>query len=256
MLAGLVNAGVDLRSADLVIGTSAGATVGAQILSGVPIDELFARQVKEPTGEIPVRLGIGFMFRFAGTLVWPGDERRNRARLGRAALSARTMPEATRLQVIASRLPVHSWPDRQFSVATVDAESGAFLTFNRDSGVDLVDAVAASSALPLAYPPATINGRRYIDGGTRSGTNADLATGCNRVVVLAPLDIALRPSLKAANQVASLGPDVRSIVVTADEPARKAMGRQMLDPAFRATSANAGRAQAARVAIAVAAVWS
>jgi NTE family protein len=256
MLAGLVEAGIDLRSADMVIGTSAGANVGAQVLSGVPIEELFARQLKEPTGEVPVRLGLGILLRFAAMLLLPGDERKNRARLGRAAIRAHTMPEATRRAIIASRLPVHVWSDRQFLISTVDAESGEFLTFNRDSGVELVDAVAASCAAPFAYPPTTINGRRYMDGGTRSGTNADLAVGCNRVVVLAPLNIALKKSHKAVNQVASLGPDIRSIVVTADDAARKAMGRQALDPAFRAPAASAGRAQAARVASAVAEVWS
>lgn len=256
MLAGLVDAGVDLRSADMVIGTSAGANVGAQILSGVPIEELFARQLKEPTGEIPVRVGMFTLLRFGAMLVWPGDERKNRARLGRAALRARTMNEATRRAVIASRLPVNTWADRQLLITAVDAESGESLTFNRDSGVELVDAVAASSAAPLVYPPTTINGRRYIDGGTRSATNADLAVGCNRVVVLAPLNIAMRPSHSAVNQVASLGPDVRSIVVAADAPARREMGRQALDPAFRAAAARAGRAQAPRVAGAVAEVWS
>ncbi len=131
MLAGLVEAGVDLRSADMVIGTSAGANVGAQILSGVPIEELYARQLKEPAGEIPVRLGIFTLLRFAGMLVWPGDERKNRARLGRAALRAQTMTEATRRAIVASRLPVNTWPDRQLLITAVDAESGEFLTFNR-----------------------------------------------------------------------------------------------------------------------------
>jgi NTE family protein len=256
MLAGLVDAGVDLRSADMVIGTSAGANVGAQTLSGVAIEELYARQLKTPAGEIPVRIGMFSLLRFGAMLVWPGDERKNRARLGRAALRARTMTEATRRAIIASRLPVNTWPNRQLLITTVDAESGEFLTFNCDSGVELVDAVAASSAAPLVYPPTTINGRRYIDGGTRSVTNADLAVGCNRVVVLAPLNIALRPSHRAVKQVASLGPDIRSIVVPADAWARKEMGRQALDPAFRAASARAGRAQAARVASAVAEVWS
>jgi NTE family protein len=256
MLAGLVEAGVDLRSADMVIGTSAGANVGAQILSGVPIEELYARQLQEPAGEVPVRLGIFTLLRFGAMLVWPGDERKNRARLGRAALRARTMTESTRRAIIASRLPVNTWPARQLLITTVDAESGEFLTFNRDSGVELIDAVAASSAAPLVYPPTTINGRRYIDGGTRSATNADLAVGCNRVVVLAPLNIALRPSHRVVNQVASLGSGTRSVVVPADPPARKEMGRQALDPAFRAASARAGRAQAARVASAVAELWS
>src|SRR5260370_12082181 len=112
-------------------------------------------------------------------LVGRGDERKTRARLGRAALRAQTMTEATRRAIVASRLPVNTWPDRQLLITAVDAESGEFLTFNRDSGVELIDAVAASSAAPLVYPPTTINGRRYIDGGTRSATNAHLAVACH-----------------------------------------------------------------------------
>jgi NTE family protein len=80
MLAGLLEAGVDLRSADLVIGTSAGANVGAQVLSGVPIEELFARQLKEPTGEIPLRLGWASCC--ASRRCWFG--RATSARTGRA----------------------------------------------------------------------------------------------------------------------------------------------------------------------------
>src|SRR5712692_8800109 len=123
VLAGLHAAGVDLTSADAVIGTSAGAIVGAQILSGVPIDELYSRQF--------------------------------RARIGRAALRARTMPESERKRVISARLHSMSWPRRDLRITAIDAESGEFVVFKRDSGVDLVDAVAASCAIPLVYPPAT-----------------------------------------------------------------------------------------------------
>src|SRR5260370_10770559 len=119
------------------------------------------------------------------------------------------MSEGACRAIVGSRLPVNTWPDRQLLITAVDAESGEFLTFNRDSGVELIDAVAASSAAPLVYPPTTINGRRYIDGGTRSATNADLAVGCNRVVVLAPPNVAARPSHRAVNQVAPLGSRIR-----------------------------------------------
>src|SRR5260370_42525174 len=105
MRAGLVEAGVDLRSADMVIGTSAGANVGAQILSGVPIEGLYATQLKEPAGEITVRLGILTLVRFGAMLAWPGDERKNRARLGRAALPARTLTQATRPAITPPPLP-------------------------------------------------------------------------------------------------------------------------------------------------------
>lgn len=256
MIAGLKAAGVDLTTADVVIGTSAGAVVGAQILSGVPIDELYERYLRPATGEIAVRLGLGNIGRFAALMLLPGDERAVRARVGRAALRAHTMTEAVRKEIIAGRLPVHEWPERDLQVTAVDAETGELAVFKRDSGVQLVDAISASSAVPMVYPAITINGRHYIDGGVRSVANADLATDCDPVVVLAPLRVALRRSQRIDAQLQALGPGVRSIVVTADATARKAMGRQSLDPAFRAASARAGRAQASLVAAAVAEVWA
>ena len=39
VLAGLAEAGVDLTGADLVVGTSAGSVVGAQITSGAPLED-------------------------------------------------------------------------------------------------------------------------------------------------------------------------------------------------------------------------
>jgi NTE family protein len=116
--------------------------------------------------------------------------------------------------------------------------------------------VAASCAVPLVWPPITIDGRRYIDGGVRSTANADVAHGCERVVVVAPLAMALRRSGRIDRQLASLGSDVRSIVVSPDASARNAIGRNVLDPAHRVASARAGHVQAAGVAAAVAAVWS
>ena len=110
--------------------------------------------------------------------------------------------------------------------------------------------------MPLVWPPITIEGRRYIDGGVRSPANADLAVGCEGVVVLAPLAMALRRSGRIGSQLASLGPHVRSIVVSPDANARNAIGRNVLDPAHRVASARAGHVQAAGIAAAVAAVWS
>ena len=255
MIAGLKEAGVDLTTADLVIGTSAGAVVGAQILSGVPIEELYERQLRPPTGEIAIRFGLGNLGRFAVLMLLAGGGSGVRGRVGRAALRARTMTEAARKAIIAGRLPVHDWPERDLQITAVDAETGELMVFKRDSGVELVDAVAASSAVPMVYPAITINGRHYIDGGVRSIANADLATGSDPVVVLAPLRVARRRQRVEA-QLQSLGPGVRSIVVSADETARNAMGRQALDPAFRAASARAGKAQAPMAAGAVGEVWA
>lgn len=256
LLAGLLDAGIDLTDADVVIGTSAGSVVGAQVLSGLPLDELYTIQLRDATGEIAARMGVATLARFVMAAAWPGDPRAGRARLGRAALRARTVPEAKRREVIANRLPVHEWPERTLLVTAVDAESGERRVFDRDSGVPLPDAVAASCAVPMVWPPITIDSRRYVDGGVASVANADLAHGCDRVVVLAPVDFAMRRSQRIASQLAALGAQVRSIVISPDAAARKAIGSNTLDPAHRAASARAGRAQAESAAAAVARVWS
>jgi NTE family protein len=256
LLAGLAQAGLDLTSADVVVGTSAGSLVGAQILSGATLEDLYAEQLKDATGEIAAKMGVGARVRFVIGSVWPGDERRGRAHLGRAALKARTVPESVRRAVIEQRLPNRSWPERRLLITAVDAETGEAKVFDRDGGASLTDAVAASCAVPMVWPPITINGRRFIDGGVRSTANADLAVGCDSVVVLAPVIFALRRRHRIESQLARLGPSVRSILVSPDVQAQKAIGLNVLDPAYRAASARAGRLQAVNAAHAVAAVWS
>jgi NTE family protein len=256
LLAGLAEKGSELTAADMVVGTSAGSVVGAQILSGPTLEDLFAAQLTDPTGELAARMGATAMLRFITAALWPGDEQRARARLGRSALKARTVPEAERRAVIERRLPTASWPERTLLITAVDAETGELRVFDRDSGVPLPEAVAASCAVPIVWPPITIGAHRYIDGGVRSATNADLASGCDRVVVLAPVTYALRRSSRIATQLASLGTSVRSVVISPNPGARRAIGGNVLDPAHRVASARAGHAQSAMVAESVAAVWS
>ena len=255
LLAGLAEGGLDLTSADLVVGTSAGSVVGAQILSGATLEDLYDDQLKDATGEIAAKIGVRALAAFVLASLWPGDDRHGRARLGRAAIKARTVPESVRRAVIEHRLRSQSWPERRLLITAVEAETGEAMVFDRDGGVPLADAVAASCAVPLVWPPITINGRRYIDGGVRSVANADLAVGCDRVVVLAPVNVALRSSQRIEGQLATLGSSVRSMVISPDAQARKAIGSNSLDPAHRAASARAGRLQAAGAVAAVAAVW-
>jgi NTE family protein len=255
LLAGLAEAGIDLASADLVVGTSAGSVVGAQILSGVSVKDLYAAQLAEPRAEVAAKMGATTLLRFAAAMLWPGGEEQARARLGRAALKARTVPESERKEIIKGLLPAGSWPERRLLIIAVDAETGELRVFDRDSGVPLLEAVAASCAVPIVWPPITIDGRRYIDGGVRSTANADLATGCDRVVVVAPVTFALRKSGRIENQLASLGSNIKSAVISPDAEARKAFGSNVLDPAHRVASARAGHTQSAAVAETVAAAW-
>jgi NTE family protein len=166
------------------------------------------------------------------------------------------VPESERRAVIEQRLPTHSWPDRRLLITAVDAETGEATVFDREGDVPLPVAVAASCAVPMVWPPISINGRRFIDGGVRSAANADLASGCDRVVVLAPIAYALRRTQRIEAQLATLGPNVQSVVISPDAQSRNAIGSNSLDPARRAVSAKAGRLQASDVAGAVAAVWS
>jgi len=255
LLAGLADLGLDLSAADVVVGTSAGSFVGAQIRGGAGLEELYESQLRPASGDATERIGRGLLLRLAAPYLLPRDERTARARVGRLALAASTVPEAERRRVIAAGLPSTSWPNRPLLVAAVDALTGDAVAFSGPQQGSLVDAVAASCAVPLLWPPMTVNGRPYVDGGVRSPTNADLAAGCDRVVVVAPVTIATRRAGRIDRQLASLGPDVRSAVVRPDDAARRAIGHNVLDDARRAVAAQAGRAQAAAVASQVAAVW-
>lgn len=255
LLAGLAEAGADVSGADLVVGTSAGSVVGAQVAAGLDLAERYGRQLLGSGNELPARVGIGLLATWLWANIRHRDRQAARARIGRQALQARTVPEAERREVIASRLGVADWPERELRITAVDAESGEFVVFDRNSGVGLVDAVGASCAVPGVWPPVTINGRRYIDGGMRTPTNADVAAGAGQIVVIAPISRGFGPSSSPVRQVARLA-GTRAVVITPDRAARQAIGRNVLDPSRRAYAATAGHDQAATVADAVAAVWS
>ena len=200
LLLGLVEAGFDLSMADVFVGTSPGSVVAAQLTSGVPLEKLYAAQLAAASGEIAARMSGAALVQFMVAMAWPGDPQRARARLGHAALRTKTVPEAERRAVIAGRLTTNDWPRQRLLITSVNAETGAAVVFDHASGVSLIDAVAASCAVPLVWPPVTINGQRYIDGGTRSVANIDLAKGYGRVVVLAPTTAAFRRAGRPAAQ--------------------------------------------------------
>lgn len=232
LLAGLVERGVPVTEADLVVGTSAGSVVGAQVCSGLPVERFYSEQLAPPSSELAARLGFATLAR----LIWAGgrtrDAVRSRARIGAMAVAARTPSEASRRAVIEARLPDWEWPRRRLLITAVDASSGEFVVFDRDSGVSLVDAVGASCAVPGVWPPVTIGARRFVDGGMRSSVNADLAADARRVLVLAPTSAAFGPMPRLSAQVDALrAAGSRVVVLTPDAAARTAIGRNVLDPA-------------------------
>lgn len=257
ILAGLAELGVDLTDADLVVGTSAGSVVGVDVCSGSPLAELYARQAAPATGEIYAKLGLSVMLKYARAVGLTRKPEVARRRIGAMALRARNGSEAGRRTVIESRIPVREWPARKLHITAVDAQTGEFKVFDAASGVDIVDAVGASCAVPGVWPPVTIDGRRYIDGGMRSGTNADLAAGYERTVVIAPLARGFGPIPGVDRHVRELTLQGSAVVVIKpDKAALEAIGKNVLDPARRPAAARAGHAQAAAAAAAVSAVWS
>jgi NTE family protein len=101
----------------------------------------------------------------------------------------------------------------------------------------------------------TIDGRRYIDGGVRSPVNADLARGFDQVVVLAPITAAVRRADRVQAQLRAGSPSARHLVLSPDRSARKAFGRNSLDPARRAPAAREGRRQGAALVEVVRQGW-
>jgi NTE family protein len=244
VLRGLLDEGVDLAgAADLVVGTSAGSTVGAQVLGDPDLDRLYRAQLDDAHGEITPELDFDLLITiFAEVGAGKTLDQAACARVGALALAHETVAEDVRRKVIEARLPSHDWPAVPLRVVAVDAHSGELVVFDRASGVDLVDAVAASCAVPGLWPPVTIGDRRYIDGGVRSAANADLAGDDEVAVVLAPLTGPVATMLQADVDTLEAG-GTTVVVVTADAAATEAMGPNPLDAGFRRPAAEHGRRQ-------------
>ena len=270
IIAGLAEAGLDLTKApDLVIGTSAGATAAAHVRSGMPAAELLASVLSPPVQPVgqhreqPPSLPMATVFermRAIGDAATSADDlRRAMGAFGLESDSILGPGAGQRRAIVAARLPRSEWPDRPMIVTAVNAHTGELAAFDRDSGVDLVDAVTASTALPGLVPTVSINGTRYIDGGVRSSENADLASGYANVVVLSPLggrggtppegqfEGLRRPpewGVDLASEVEALRKQGSRVeVITPDADSRAAMGTNLMDPVTRIPAARAGFAQ-------------
>jgi NTE family protein len=276
IIAGLAEADLDMtEAADLVVGTSSGATAAAQVRSGIPAAELLASVLSPPVQPVgqnrerPVSLPMATVFErmraIGAAATSAADLRRAMGAFGLESDSTLGPAAGQRRAMVAARLPRPEWPDRPMIVVAVDAHTGELAAFDRDSGVDLADAVTASTALPGMAPTHNINGTRYINGGVRSSDNADLASGYANVVVLSPFggrsqkppergtdpagqfEGLRRPpewGTDLASQVEALRKQGSHVeVITPDADSRAAMGTNQMDPATRIPAARAGFAQ-------------
>ena len=271
VIAGLAEAGLDLtEAADLVVGTSSGSTTAAWVRSGIPAAELLASVLSPPVRPVgqnreqPPSLPMATVFErmraIGAAATSAADLQRAMGAFGLESDAVLGPAAGQRRAMVAARLPRAEWPDRPMIVVAVDAHTGELAAFDRDSGVDLVDAVTASTALPGLTPTHSINGTRYINGGVRSGENADLASGYANVVVLSPFGGRSQTPPQAgrfeglrrdpewgtdlASQVEALRKQGSRVeVITPDADSRAAMGTNQMDPATRVPAARAGFAQ-------------
>jgi NTE family protein len=216
VLIGLEAEGVALGGANRIIGTSAGSIVGALLGSGVPLLES-GRRLLSPNPALAI-VPPAAELRAEVTARWSAGPltRTERAELGRIALDAPTVPLEAWLGRIETTLDSHVWP-AALVVTAVDAENGMFRGFDATAGVPLAAAVAASCTIPGWFPPVPIAGRRWIDGGLRSMTNADLARPAGRIVVIAAfrrdgrslhrLEAELAPARAAGARIAIVLPE-------------------------------------------------
>ncbi|MEX2246701.1 MAG: patatin-like phospholipase family protein [Dehalococcoidia bacterium] len=265
VLASLLEGGLDTRDADLIVGTSAGSVVGTHVAHGRDLRELLSRQREEPARSLPGS-GPDMSALTAIFTTWAQSEEMTPERcaeVGRMALAAKTMPEDDWLAGFAAN-EWPGWPETPLIVTAVDCESGELLAIDRASGVPIERACAASCAVPGMFPPVTIDGRRYTDGGVRSGTSADLVQRIepDRVLIVAPLGVSGRGvSRIMAKQLAremgelqGVGATVKLVQPQPDMMA--AVGENFMDPSKRGEAADFGQAQGAVLAGELSSWWA
>lgn len=255
-IAGMADSAIDLRDAALLVGTSAGARVAVQLSSGVALEGLIQRQSDPKLLMSEAPQGVDWR-------KWRAEiERAKQAggcpseilrRIGSLVSHEAQESASDRRQFIVSQLPLQTWPKTRLSIVAVEVETGERRVFDVTSGIELVDAVMASGALPGIWPPVTYRSRRYIDGGLYSNDNADVAVGLDRVLIVTlrpgksplsvvSLDAGVEALRKSAARVAVVHPD------EATEGVLASLGGNVLDPSVREPMLRSGRAQGRRAA--------
>jgi NTE family protein len=265
LLGGLLEEGVDTTGADLIVGTSAGSVVGTQIALGESLEELLAEQVAPDDGALGRLIQIDLQGTQQLFMRWAGIKEATqevRREIGEMALGAKTVSEESWVAYFEEHIGEKPWPDRDLRVTAVDCESGEFQVWTRESGVTLARAVASSCAVPGLFPAVTIDGKRYTDGGVRSGTSSDLAKGSDSVLIIAPIGArseGIDPLLgsQARNEAEALrAAGSRVELVFPDSGASEAMGFNRMDSTRRGVSAEAGMAQGRALASRLAESWA
>jgi NTE family protein len=261
LAAGLAETGLNLADADLFVGTSAGSVVSTQLAFAMDPQMMLALQLHTEgpapdSSQFDAAAGQAVFARWATATEMTPELTRY---LCDIALEAKTMPEEAWLSVFAVLPEELGWPAKDLRITAVNAHTGEFQVWTKESGVPLYKAVASSCTVPGLLPPVTLNGSRYVDGGVRSGTNADLAAGYDKVLIVAPLghEPGSLGALNLQREIASLregGAEVK--LYHPDRESLEAFGPDLMSTARRAEAAQAGVRQGKAIAVELAGFWA
>ncbi len=231
-----------------IVGTSAGAILGASLALHGSLEEM-SKQQAETSGPANIRrlALVRFLFAYFRARLFTRGTDGFRRSLGASALRAAVPGEAEWVAMIARMYPEGAaWPsETDFQATVIDARTAEFFSWDRGSGVGLPVAVAASCAMPCTLPLVHAHGRAWMDGGIGSTTNAALAAGCERVLILDPLGRSSGPESQVGQERRALeASGSRALVYQPDPAAARAIGRNFFDMRRRSRVAAAARAQA------------
>ena len=245
---GLMDA-VDVRTADRIIGTSAGSLVAAEMLrlGRAEVAELASTPRPSVTAMRP-----SVVARLTAAQLAP-DRRAALVWLGAPGVRDWTpQAEAAWLDYVSADLAGMAWPERLVVTAT-NARTGRPTLFTAASGVELRRAVGASCAIPGIFPPVMIDGQPFMDGGMVSPANLDLAADADGVIAVVSWVTAVRPYRWPRVQAARLGRPV--CLIEPDLASQAAQGPDMLDTRRAAGAFQAGVRQGRARAVAAARAW-
>ncbi len=264
LLIGLMEHGVDLAAADLIVGTSAGSVTGAQLACDHDLREA-AEGLKAMAVSTPIEISLDDLQEVGGAQQVDDESDHDRMlRFGQIALAADPFPEEVMLMGFA-RYAEGPFPEN-YTCTAIDCETGELTVWDAKSGAPLDHAVASSCGAPGIFPAITINGRRYYDGGVCSATNAQLAIGYDKVLVVHMMIVLPDP---AGGGKAVYAPDafpaehdllVKSgaavEVIDPSHVVTEAIGINLMDPSSLPTIIDAGIAQGEELAPRIAAFWN
>lgn len=242
VLSALADAGIDPAAADVIVGTSAGSVVGTHIRQGRPIDDLADNQrapANDGAAAEPLNPDLTPLMEIFGILRAAKERTPDVLRdVGRKAIAADTPPEADWTGRFERIVGGNEWPDGDLRITAVDCHTGARRVWTAADRVALAPAVASSCAIPGVFPPITLDGSRYTDGGLWSSSNLDVVLDADVEVALfvGPLragDPGATRALEGEIELLASSGRRAEAIVPGDAFATEIGAQNLMNPAFR-----------------------